>query len=469
MKNLKTHIQHGIPSAMLPFTFQHAVQICRTLDIMYLWVDCFCIVQDSHEEWRAQAVKMGDIYECAFITIAASKAASPSAGCFSRTEKVYLGTQVPEYPDVMIRRVAPLPGVRTDVHGEEDWPLSQRGWNYQEMALSRRTLHYGPQEVLWQCKTLNQRESECAWSASWDNKIKGQDHAVFDFGPSQLDGSTQESTWRSIVQRYTSRDLTFHSDRLPALAAIAQRIHTLRPDDQYLAGLWRKTILSDLLWKSSFNSLPYEQRKQKLPTWSWASVTGQVEYRSKPGHLTSKFSLSNVEILDIDCRVAGSEYLGDVEKAAITLRAPIFRLGDLHPLGDAELDEQYLQPTHKLVRNAKEELHVGDADLIGDSFLRTMYFDDGNATQVVRDAKGVLVLFTGVSDSLLQQRRSMSGQIALLICRTNQKRTFRRLGVLVLSAEMGDLRHTQARILGKRGEKLREALESYTPRTITLV
>jgi hypothetical protein len=479
-KNLETYMKHGIPSAKLPLTFQHAVHICRTLGIMYLWIDCLCIVQDDHEDWCAQAVKMGDIYERAFVTIAASSAAGPSHGCFSDTEDVYLGTRIPEYPGVMIRRIPPLPGVITDVHGEEDWPLSQRGWIYQEMALSRRILHYGAQEVLWQCRTSNERECESVWSASVSNMRQGQDRSVFDFGPSQRDGLTQEDSWRSIVQRYTSRHLTFHSDRLPAIAAVARRVHALRQDDQYLAGLWRRSLLSDLLWASYSNSLSYEQRKHGLPTWSWASVTGEVHYGQHIDHSGSKFPLKNVEILDIDYRVAGSEYLDDVERASITIRAPIFRLGDLHPLGDAELDEGHLRPmqdvtvSYESIRSkpsAREVLHVGDADLMNYDVSLTMNFDYPNCgvNNVLEDPKGTFVLFTGVSDDMIEERGCMSGQVALLIGRTNQKRTFRRLGTLHLNAEMGDLRHRQAQILGKRGEKLREALESYTPRTIILV
>jgi hypothetical protein len=113
-KNLETYMQHGIPSAKLPLTFRHAVHICRTLGIMYLWIDCLCIVQDDHEDWCTQAVKMGDIYERAFVTIAASSAANPSHGCFSN-----IHPSLQENP--LHRKISEVPGLRASI------TLSTRG------------------------------------------------------------------------------------------------------------------------------------------------------------------------------------------------------------------------------------------------------------------------------------------------------------------------------------------------------
>lgn len=44
--------QESIPLETLPKTFREAVQVCRKLDIPYLWIDSLCIIQDSKSDWE---------------------------------------------------------------------------------------------------------------------------------------------------------------------------------------------------------------------------------------------------------------------------------------------------------------------------------------------------------------------------------------------------------------------------------
>ncbi|KAF2811249.1 uncharacterized protein BDZ99DRAFT_349823, partial [Mytilinidion resinicola] len=39
-----------------------AAQICKTLDIQYLWVDALCIVQDSSSDWFYKSCRACDVY-----------------------------------------------------------------------------------------------------------------------------------------------------------------------------------------------------------------------------------------------------------------------------------------------------------------------------------------------------------------------------------------------------------------------
>lgn len=52
------------------------------------------------------------------------------------------------------------------------------------------------------------------------------------------------SPWRSIIQTYTFRALTFDDDRLPALSGLASNFHDMSKDalgqaDLFLSGLWK--------------------------------------------------------------------------------------------------------------------------------------------------------------------------------------------------------------------------------------
>jgi hypothetical protein len=95
--------------------------------------------------------------------------------------------------------------------------------------------------------------------------------------------------WRDVVKDYSRLHLTFSKDRLPALAAIVQRMLRMRKTDTYIAGLWKSSLLSDLTWRRSVrNSIsrgcPNPEKDSRLashvPSWSWASITDAVDYGS---------------------------------------------------------------------------------------------------------------------------------------------------------------------------------------------
>ena len=134
--------------------------------------------------------------------------------------------------------------------------------------------------------------------------------------------------WYRTVQEYSGLDLTFASDKMAAIAALTQRMERLRVDDQFLAGLWKKTLLLDLLWMVWPS--PKRGRIQPrpdvvgAPKWSWPSVHGQVIWDS-----SSISTLSSVRIVDIHYVCVGSSHMGDVSEAKITLRAPLIIAGKL--------------------------------------------------------------------------------------------------------------------------------------------
>jgi hypothetical protein len=82
------------------------------------------------------------------------------------------------------------------------------------------------------------------------------------------------SLWVSLVGNYTKRELSNESDRLPAIAAAAQ-VFSTRLKCDYLAGLWRKTLLLDLMW--IVTSPRPKPKKNQGPSWSWASVNGEID------------------------------------------------------------------------------------------------------------------------------------------------------------------------------------------------
>ncbi|KAL8771405.1 MAG: hypothetical protein Q9209_003073 [Squamulea sp. 1 TL-2023] len=82
--------------------------------------------------------------------------------------------------------------------------------------------------------------------------------------------------WNKIDVAYTAGELTITSDKLVAISGLAKKIHTLL-QDEYLAGLWKGTLPSDLLWKVvGGNHLSTRATQYRAPTWSWAALDGQI-------------------------------------------------------------------------------------------------------------------------------------------------------------------------------------------------
>ncbi|KAH6708813.1 hypothetical protein BKA61DRAFT_128196 [Leptodontidium sp. MPI-SDFR-AT-0119] len=81
--------------------------------------------------------------------------------------------------------------------------------------------------------------------------------------------------WKGVIEEYTARDITKHSDRLIALSGIADEYQS-RFGYRYLAGIWENDLPYALSWYAyAGGALP---DTYIAPSWSWASIVGPVEY-----------------------------------------------------------------------------------------------------------------------------------------------------------------------------------------------
>lgn len=83
------------------------------------------------------------------------------------------------------------------------------------------------------------------------------------------------SQWISVVEIFSRCSLSFSKDKLVAIAGLAHSLsQTLKCD--YLAGLWRRDLEHQLLWKVR-EPFPAPKRDgTRGPSWSWASVDGKI-------------------------------------------------------------------------------------------------------------------------------------------------------------------------------------------------
>ncbi|KAJ4984224.1 hypothetical protein SVAN01_10265 [Stagonosporopsis vannaccii] len=272
---------------------------------------------------------MADVYSGCYVNIAASRAANPSEGCFTRIQNVHRGEALPGYNNVHVRCATPDPfdtsWMTSDSIKFDDnvWPLLSRAWVYQELLLAPRTVHFGSQEVLWQCKSDFQKQSMLPKLFRTDPYSKLPAKFL-----NETD-STLRERWYHIVEAYSWRRLTFQDDRLPAIAAMARQTMGLRVDDQYVVGLWVNTLLYDLAWiayKRTDNAHANKpQSPSRIPTWSWAHAKGLIVWNQPRDDTTFR----NVQVIETVCITDGPSVSGFIRRATITLLTPLIRLNTL--------------------------------------------------------------------------------------------------------------------------------------------
>ncbi|KAH7115593.1 heterokaryon incompatibility protein-domain-containing protein, partial [Dactylonectria macrodidyma] len=280
-----SEMMQGVSLTLLSQTILDAVTVVRRLRLRYLWVDALCIIQgqDNTGDWADELQKMGQIYNNAYLTIAATSASAASEGFLNHRNRG--GIPI----DFRARKSDQCEGIiffresitvdhsfTEDVHGS---PLLKRAWVKQERVLSRRTIDFSSNQIFWTCRLT--RYSEDGQQHSDDGiESAALIHCLRTFHLSMGMARKQKDmfqglffrAWSDLVQEYSTLQLKYESDRLPALAGIAD-IASRIISDQYLSGIWKANLSSGLLW----NPTKYPVKLSGVagvPSWSWASVIG---------------------------------------------------------------------------------------------------------------------------------------------------------------------------------------------------
>ena len=266
-------------------------------------------MQDSFSDWAEAAATMADIYENGFITIAATASSNSNTGCFSDPrdsswpKKLKNSTlRVMEYiPSRSFHDPAPLYG---------RCPLLRRAWVFQERLLSRRVIRFAACQLIWECNSMRKSQYG-SFDLDWtfgdvSHELETRHIPVKRPEKNELDN------WKKVLVAYTQLDITYPEDRLPALAAVVKRIMLSRPGDEYIAGLWKDSMIQDLLWFRVHGDTIYRPIPT-IPTWSWACMPDAINFHTILG---SKASVSKITTKEV-----GPPQLGNASGAVITLRS----------------------------------------------------------------------------------------------------------------------------------------------------
>lgn len=231
--------------------------------------------------------------------------------------------------------------------------------------LSPRTMHFCDNQIFWECSTLdaceafpdgvpvitpnpkkiilqvralqNEADSE-GWTA---RRIKDQfgQESISRTGPLPLSsyGTLEEqwkkaypaalrltSDWTYLVTQYSFKDLTVSTDKLIAISALAWYWQAAKGVKvQYLAGLWRDNLVTQLMWRA--NRLATLQDTWRAPTWSWACIDGHVSFPEV--YMESPEDVEEILIvLGADIELVSEDPFGSVRKGTLTLLGRLARV-----------------------------------------------------------------------------------------------------------------------------------------------
>jgi Heterokaryon incompatibility protein (HET) len=394
-----------IPFGTLPRVFQDAVQIVARFGMVYVWIDSLCIIQDSRRDWAAESAQMGLIYQNSFCNIAATGFADGTAGLFADRDASLL-TPIPlelesdiyhvsEDAEGKARRQKEIEAgkyllVDVDMfrNGVDNAPLNRRGWVVQERSLSPRTLHFGSNQLYWECaqkiacevfpqglsrgmprvnakrlgpltpapieevvteeKMQEDRDTQEMINNMSKRELRRYPPSVRRWLKQRVtnpDGKPKLPTqrlmrknirgmtlvqhrWRDVVQNFSGCALTFSSDKLIAIAGLAQEAAEAMQCD-YLTGLWRDDLEHQLLWRVTDARPKPKLTGCRGPSWSWASIDGPVTLSdwSGSGYQTKEGEIEwYTQVIEAATKAASGNIYGQIGSGSLKMTG---RLGVL--------------------------------------------------------------------------------------------------------------------------------------------
>ncbi|OAL05251.1 HET-domain-containing protein [Phaeosphaeriaceae sp. SRC1lsM3a] len=285
-----------LPVKSLSRTIQDAMLVTLEMEFEYIWIDSLCIIQDSAEDWAKEASLMGEVYHNASCNISASAVPNGEHGFI--LPRVFDPTPILAQVNWSTNQVSHNADTVSESHcfifnnprrEIARGPLFKRAWTLQEQLLASRALHFGTDQMFWECSRTFANE---VWPHGWENKKPFDTYLttldqIWQFRIEDLpaDRVACYVMWYSIVESYSHRSVTFESDWLPALAGLASRFASVL-EDTYVHGLWSRDLYRGLLFEQGKASIPgfapHDSRLapnwHDIPSWSWAAIHKPVQW-----------------------------------------------------------------------------------------------------------------------------------------------------------------------------------------------
>jgi hypothetical protein len=370
----------SIPMEILPLTFRDAVTITRNIGLRYIWIDSLCIIQDSKEDWEHEAARMADVYKNSYVTISAESASNSHEGILKQRRFDFEPIEIPFNSKAH--------NIRTSMYlrpVQDDWETSitgaksklcSRAWVLQESLLAPRTLHYGAQQMFWECKSFSHaegdmtpipqglREREWSWSR---NKRFLSDLSTGSGGEGAA--AVKEvlyMRWNSILENYSARKMTNPSDVFPALAGLAGEFN-LYLKDEYVAGLWKTDLHRGLLWRVVEPEPCKIATPYRAPSWSWASKVGQISGIRDADYIVGDYRAEIEAKVTLQSRVDASAAVnvyGEVIRGLLKIRGRSISATHWPAFEDKPWKHQFIQNSEDSEGYLFRDFDIGTEDAV---------------------------------------------------------------------------------------------------------
>jgi hypothetical protein len=367
-------LEEDVSVGELPLTFQQAIIITIECGFSYLWIDGLCIIQNDTEDMIRELSNMGDIYGNATCNLAAlipegRPGWDIERTCLFYTKPFALSLQT----TIHVTEAASESQADGEVIGREHcssekgeetlgpghiffvhsalWencvsqaPLNLRAWVAQERILSVRTLFFGLPEMFWECREKIASETfPSGLPTAGENAKEGtfisQTDSIYleELNDGQLgiaSGSPLSTAsrlpyplevWLQIVEIYSRGNVTLPKDKLIAISGLAKTLHR-SIGGRYYAGVWERNLISQLTWYIGDDKTRPRNDVYRAPTWSWASVDGDIFFVQPSESATGQIIYA--EVVHAGVEVEGENEYGYVKAGHLHLRGRL-RLGRL--------------------------------------------------------------------------------------------------------------------------------------------
>ena len=286
-------VDRQIPEMMfgrLGRTFEDLICFTRRLGERYIWIDAICIPQDEPDILGRQVLLMDQIYFhgiCNVVSLG-SGVDDGLPGASSAT---------PRDTKQLVEQFTDGSRIATPLWELSAWieyaPWVTRGWTLQEHLLAKRSIFFAQHEAVFVCKEMSAKES---WkyprtAADTDPSEPADRWSQYTIplpsGKCDLN-SELTNTLSTIVQMYTTRNLTYASDRHPAFQGLSARLSEAY-DIEFLHAhpvsethfppslLWGRVDFRDS--KPSTAITTPADVNHNWPSWSWLSHPFAIAYK----------------------------------------------------------------------------------------------------------------------------------------------------------------------------------------------
>lgn len=259
-----------LPSTV-PAIIEDAMEVCKRLDTAYLWVDLYCVHQNDKIQKEQDIKDMGLIYQKALVTLVAGRAGTEPNNRLSPSNvdnSIHPRQLIEEIQGKnYITFLMPLFWQFAYSH----W--NDRGWTYQEGALSQRIAFFGGMDVSYQCGAGHWRESLHSGPYGHDARKLARSSGLDIRSRSRYMLSTHDwltnSQWnfgdyRAMLWTYSTRQLSYESDKINAISGCLNMLGQ-RKNVFFIWGLPSVDFHYALLWNGA-----YDRPRPGFPSWSWA-------------------------------------------------------------------------------------------------------------------------------------------------------------------------------------------------------